>query len=152
MPDQTGSGERSARRGERSDGLDDDARATDGQHWGGTATAPGGASLAEGNGADDEAMAKDAAEQEALARDLGEELTDIFVRYVRGEVEFADLTFLTYDLLHDLHIVASGAYELEYDEDEDEDDEDTNGDLDDAYEESQGTEQQEELAQEPAGP
>ena len=89
-----------------------------------------------------------AAEQEALARDLGEELTDLFVRYVRGEVEFADLSFLTYDLLHDLHIVASGAYELEYDEEED----DENGDLDDTYEESEATEQQEELAQEPARP
>lgn len=88
------------------------------------------------------------AEQEALARDLGEELTDVFARYVRGEVEFADLTFLTYDVLHDLHIVASGAYELEYDED----DEEPDGDLDDTYEESEGTDQQEELAQEPARP
>ena len=89
-----------------------------------------------------------AAEQEALARDLGEELTDVFVRYVRGEVDFADLTFLTYDLLHDLHIVASGAYELEYDDEDDESD----GDLDDTYQESSATDQQEELAQEPARP
>ena len=88
------------------------------------------------------------AEQEALARDLGEELTDVFVRYVRGEVEFADLTFLTYDLLHDLHIVASGAYELEYDDEDDE----SAGDLDDTYEESAATDQQEDLAQEPARP
>ena len=87
------------------------------------------------------------AEQEALARDLGEELTDVFVRYVRGEVDFADLSFLTYDLLHDLHIVASGAYELEYD-----DEDDANGDLDDTYDDSAATDQQEDLAQEPAGP
>ena len=96
--------------------------------------------------ADDGESTANLAEQEALARDLGEELTDVFVRYVRGEVDFSDLTFLTYDLLHDLHIVASGAYELEYD------DEDADGDLDDTYDDSSATDQQEDLAQEPAGP
>jgi len=88
---------------------------------------------------------KDPAEQEALARDLGEELVDIFARYVRGEVDFADLTFLTYETLQDLHIIASGAYELEYEDDED-------GDVEDAYDIDEATEQQEDLAQEPTGP
>ncbi len=92
---------------------------------------------------------KDPAEQEALARDLGEELVDLFVRYVRGEVEFADVTFLTYDLLQDLYVVASGAYELEYDEDETEAETD---DLGGGYDAEEATEQQEDLAQEPAGP
>ena len=74
---------------------------------------------------------KDPAEQEALARDLGEELTDLFARYVRGEVDFAELTFATYDMLQDLHIIASGAYELEY-----EDDEDSSDDSDDSSDDS----------------
>lgn len=82
---------------------------------------------------------KDPAEQESLARDLGEELTEIFIAYVRGDVEFADLTFLTYETLQDLYIVASGQYELEESDDED----DADYDLDEA------TEQQEDLAQEP---
>ncbi len=89
--------------------------------------------------------AKSVDEQAALARDLGDELTDVFVRFVRGELQFADLTFLTFETLQDLHIVASGHYELEYDEEEDEGD---NGE----YDVEEATEEQEELAQEPAGP
>ena len=85
------------------------------------------------------------AEQEALARDLGEELADAFARFVRGEIDFAELTFLAYDLLHDLHVVASGAYELEYDDDEE-------GDEEGGYDEAEATEEQEDLAQEPARP
>ncbi len=87
---------------------------------------------------------KDPAEQEALARDLGEEVADGFVRFVRAELDFADLTFLTYELLHDLHVVASGAYELEYDDEE--------GDEDGGYDEAEATEEQEDLAQEPSAP
>ena len=89
--------------------------------------------------------AKSVEEQAALARDLGEELTDVFVRFVRGELEFADLTFLTFETLQDLHIVASGHYELEYDDEED--DGDTG-----KYDVEEATEEQEDLAQEPAGP
>ena len=85
---------------------------------------------------------KDPAEQEALARDLGDELTDVFARFVRGEVDYADLTFLTFETLQDLYVIASGAYELEYDEESDPEDQ----------EPDTPTEQQEELAQEPAGP
>lgn len=92
-------------------------------------------------------QAKDVAEQESLARDLGEELTDIFARFVRGEVEYSDLTFLTFETLQDLHIIASGAYELDYEDDDDADD----GARSD-YDEDDATEQQEDLAQEPAGP
>ena len=81
-------------------------------------------------------MDKDPMEQETLARGIGNELTDIFVRYVRGEVDFAEATFAAYDVLEDLHVIASGDYELEEDLD--------------AYDEASATEEQEELAQEPA--
>jgi len=84
-------------------------------------------------------MEKDPAEQEMLARGIGNELTDIFVRYVHGEVDFAEATFAAYDVLEDLHVIASGDYELEDD-----------GDVDDEYSDEDATEQQEELAQEPA--
>ena len=87
---------------------------------------------------------KDPAEQEALARDLGEELVEIFVAYVRGDVEFADLTFLTYETLQDLHIVAGGHYEL--------DDGDAADEGDALYDRDEATEEQEDLAQEPSGP
>ncbi len=84
-------------------------------------------------------MDKDPQEQEMLARGIGEELTEIFVRYVRGELDFAEATFAAYDVLEDLHVIASGDYELEED-----------GDIDDEYSEDEATEQQEDLAQEPA--
>jgi len=102
--------------------------------------------MAEPSGVDERGEsdgAKGVDEQAALARDLGEELTDVFVRFVRGELQFADLTFLTFETLQDLHIVASGHYELEYDEEEGETGE---------YDAAEATEQQEDLAQEPAGP
>ena len=108
-------------------------------------TSPG--RVAETGGPPASEHGKDPAEQEALARDLGEELTDLSARYVRGEVDFADLTFLTYETLQDLHIIASGAYELEY-EDGDEDQAAASTD----YDKEEATEAQEELAQEPAGP
>ena len=84
-------------------------------------------------------MDKNPAEQEMLARGIGSELTEIFVRYVHGEVDFAEATFAAYDVLEDLHVIASGDYELEDD-----------GDIDDEYSEEEATEQQEDLAQEPA--
>ncbi|MDQ3656372.1 MAG: hypothetical protein M3457_15010 [Chloroflexota bacterium] len=56
-------------------------------------------------------------EQAQLAREIGEELTDAFVAYVRGDVAFEDLTFGVFDALSDLHVIASGDYVLE-DEDE----------------------------------
>jgi hypothetical protein len=82
-------------------------------------------------------MDKDPMEQETLARGIGNELTEIFVRYVRGEVDFAEATFAAYDVLEDLHVIASGDYELE-------------DELDDEYDAASATEEQEELAQEPA--
>jgi len=82
-------------------------------------------------------MDKDPMEQETLARGIGNELTEIFVRYVRGEVDFAEATFAAYDVLEDLHVIASGDYELEED-------------LEDEYDEESATEEQEDLAQEPA--
>ena len=91
-------------------------------------------------------QAKDPAEQEALARDLGEELTDAFARFVRGEVGFADVTFLTYEALHDLHVIASGDYELE------DEDEAAAPEGDGGYDRDGATEEQEDLAQEPARP
>jgi hypothetical protein len=84
-------------------------------------------------------MDKDPVEQEMLARGIGNELTEIFVRYVHGEVDFAEATFAAYDVLEDLHVIASGDYELEED-----------GDVEDEYTEEGATEQQEDLAQEPA--
>ena len=84
-------------------------------------------------------MDKDPAEQEMLARGIGNELTEIFVRYVHGEVDFAEATFAAYDVLEDLHVIASGEYELEED-----------GDIDDEYIEEDATEEQEDLAQEPS--
>lgn len=84
-------------------------------------------------------MEKDPAEQEMLARGIGDELAEIFVRFVRGEIDFAEVSFAAYDVLEDLHIIASGDYELEED-----------GDIVDEYTEQEATEQQEELAQEPS--
>ena len=84
-------------------------------------------------------MEKDPAEQEMLARGIGNELTEIFVRFVHGEVDFAEATFAAYDVLEDLHVIASGDYELEED-----------GDVEDEYTEEDATEQQEDLSQEPA--
>lgn len=52
-------------------------------------------------------------EQEQLAREIGEEITDAFVAYVRGEVAFEDLTFGVFDALSDLHVIAGGDYVLE---------------------------------------
>lgn len=60
-------------------------------------------------------------EQEQLAREIGEELTDAFVAYVRGDVAFEDLTFGVFDALSDLHIIASGDYVLEDSDGEDDD-------------------------------
>lgn len=84
-------------------------------------------------------MEKDPAEQEMLARGIGDELTEIFIRFVHGEIDFAEVSFAAYDVLEDLHIIASGDYELEED-----------GDIEDEYTEEAATEQQEELAQEPS--
>lgn len=64
-----------------------------------------------------------AAEQEQIAREIGRELTDAFVGYVHGEVDFEDLTFGIFDVLSDLSVVASGEYDLETLEDEDDGDE-----------------------------
>ena len=41
------------------------------------------------------AMEKDPVEQEMLARGIGNELTEIFVRYVHGEIDFAEVSFAT---------------------------------------------------------
>ncbi|MBA2752926.1 MAG: hypothetical protein M3P94_06120 [Chloroflexota bacterium] len=80
-------------------------------------------------------------ERLGLAREIGQELSDIFVEYVKGEIGFDNLTFLTFEALESVHAVASGDYELgEFDED----------DEDGGYEIEEATAEQEELAQEPA--
>lgn len=89
---------------------------------------------------------KDPEEQETLARTIGEDLVEACVGYVRGELDFAELTFFAYETLHDLHTVASGEYELEYDEG----DADQEAGLAAGYDEDAATEQQEDLGQEPA--
>lgn len=93
---------------------------------------------------------KDPAEQAELARHLGEELSELFVRYVQGEVDFAELTFSTYDVLQDLHIIALGEYELEYDEEAAAEETAAAGDTSSDYDPETATEQQEDLAQEPS--
>ena len=80
---------------------------------------------------------KDPAEQEALARDLAAELADIFAQYVRGELDFAETSFATYDVLQDLHVVATGAYELVEDDEDDEDDETSDDSSDDGDEDDE---------------
>lgn len=62
---------------------------------------------------DTENTAEQLDEQEQLAREIGEELTDAFAAYVRGDVAFEDLTFGVFDALSDLHVIASGDYVLE---------------------------------------
>lgn len=54
-----------------------------------------------------------AAEQEDIARNIGRDLTEAFVGYVHGEIDFEDLTFGVFDAMSDLSVVASGEYELE---------------------------------------
>lgn len=54
-----------------------------------------------------------AEEQAQLAREIGEEITDAFIAYVRGDVAFDDLTFGVFDALSDLHIIAGGDYVLD---------------------------------------
>lgn len=54
-----------------------------------------------------------AAEQEQIAREIGNELTEAFVGYVLGQIDFEDLTFGVFDAMSDLSVVASGEYELE---------------------------------------
>ncbi|HEV2067412.1 MAG TPA: hypothetical protein VGR08_11310 [Thermomicrobiales bacterium] len=83
-------------------------------------------------------------EQEQLAREIGEELTNAFVAYVRGDVAFDDLSFGVFDALSDLHVIASGDYELAGDDEEaTEDDPGT-------YDEESAIDEQEDLSQEPA--
>ena len=90
-------------------------------------------------------------EQEDLARQVGEDLTDAFVRYVRGDLPFDDLTFLTHDALQDVYFIAQGDYEVADEDDEFGDDawEDWEDD-DEGYDREEATASQEELAQEPA--
>lgn len=87
-------------------------------------------------------------EQEQLAREIGEELTDAFVAYVRGDVAFDDLSFGVFDALSDLHVIASGDYELSGDDDDENEsaaEEDTG-----TYDEESAIDEQEDLSQEPA--
>jgi hypothetical protein len=86
----------------------------------------------------------DPEEQEELARQVGEDLTDAFIRYVHGELPFVDLTFLTHDALQDVYFIGQGDYEIGGDEDDWDDWDDEGYDLDEA------TAELEELAQEPA--
>ena len=87
-------------------------------------------------------------EQQQLAREIGEELTDAFAAYVQGDVSFEDLTFGVYDALSDLHVIASGEYEL-VEEGENGTAEQTEQDYE-SYDDEEATDQQEDLSQEPA--
>ena len=88
------------------------------------------------------ATAKDRDEQIRLASEIGDELSEVFVGYVRGDVPFEELTFLTYEALGSVYAVRIGEYDLIEDDDEDDDG---------GYEIEEATDEQEELAQEPAG-
>ncbi|MGI9252551.1 MAG: hypothetical protein ACR2J8_02300 [Thermomicrobiales bacterium] len=83
-------------------------------------------------------------EQMKIARDLATELGDIFVQLIQGQIDFAEVSFATYDVLSDLHAVSTGHYEVIAQDDEDEDDDDEDWDEDDAAAE------QEELSGEPS--
>lgn len=93
-------------------------------------------------------------EQERLAREIGQELTDAFVAYVRGDVAYDDLSFGVFDALSDLHVIASGDYELSGDDDEEPEEseelDETSDDGDDTYDEETAIDEQEDLSQEPA--
>lgn len=84
---------------------------------------------------------KDRDEQIRLAGEIGDELSEIFVTYARGDLPFEELTFLTYEALASVHAVAIGEYDLVEDDDDD----------DGGYDIEEATDEQEELAQEPAG-
>ncbi|MBA3416645.1 MAG: hypothetical protein H0U10_15610 [Chloroflexia bacterium] len=110
----------------------------------------------QGQGQAEAGTAKDPGEQESLARDLAAELADIFAQYVRGDLDFAETSFATFDVLQDLHVVATGAYELvedddtSEDEDEDEDEDEADGKTAEPYSDETAAEQQEDLSGEPA--
>jgi hypothetical protein len=66
----------------------------------------------------------DADEQRTLAKQIGESLTESFVSFIDGELEYADLSFEVFQALQDLYVIKSGEYELEYlDGDHEHDDE-----------------------------
>ncbi|HEV2106776.1 MAG TPA: hypothetical protein VGR16_00780 [Thermomicrobiales bacterium] len=83
---------------------------------------------------------KDRDEQIRLAGEIGDELSEIFVTYARGDLPFEELTFLTYEALASVHAVAIGEYDLVEDDDDD-----------GGYDIEEATDEQEDLAQEPAG-
>lgn len=88
------------------------------------------------------ATEKDRDEQIRLAAEIGDELSEVFVSYMRGDLPFEELTFLTYEALGSVYAVRIGEYDL-IEDDEDEED--------GGYEIDEATDEQEDLAQEPAG-
>ncbi len=90
-------------------------------------------------------MPKNPEEQIDLARDLATELGDIFVQFMQGQIDFAEVSFATYDVLSDLHAVSTGNYELVANDDEDDLD-----DEDDDYDDEEHAREQENLSGEPA--
>jgi len=57
---------------------------------------------------------RDPEEQQSLARDLGESLTDLFQQFVKGDIKFEEVVFETFHALEDLAVIATGDYEIEY--------------------------------------
>lgn len=80
------------------------------------------------------------AEQIHIARQIGEEITDVFIGFVRGQVAFDEMTFGVFDAMHDLAAVAAGDYELETDDDDEHE----------HYHEREAAAEQEDLSQEPS--
>jgi hypothetical protein len=110
------------------------------------------------NHTDDAAIEKNPVEQTEIVRDIARELGDIFVEYVLGQIDFAEVSFATYDVLSDVHAIASGNYELiAHDDDDDDewDEDDATWDSEqpvdnDGYDDDQHTREQEDLSGEPA--
>jgi hypothetical protein len=73
------------------------------------------------------------AEQIQIAREIGAEITEVFVRFVRGRIPFDEMTFGVFDALHNISAVAASDYDVEADDDD-----------------QAALEEQEKLAQEPA--
>ena len=62
-------------------------------------------------------------EQRTLAKQIGEGLSESFVGFIDGDVEFAELSFEVFQALQDLYVIKSGEYELEFTDEEGESDE-----------------------------
>lgn len=73
---------------------------------------------------EDRLLREAAADQEHIVRTLTRDLEESSMRYLHGEIDFADLTFEMFETLQAIHAVRAGAYTIEYIEAEEDDEED----------------------------